>query len=52
MKLITLIENTTCSPALSCEHGLSLYLETGNRKILFDMGQSRAFADNAAALGL
>lgn len=52
MKLITLIENTTCSPALTCEHGLSLYLETGNCKILFDMGQSSAFADNAAALGV
>ena len=52
MKLITLIENTACSPSLSCEHGLSLYLETGSHKILFDMGQSSAFADNAAKLGV
>lgn len=52
MKLITLIENTTCSPDLACEHGLSLYLETGSHRILFDMGQSRAFTDNAKKLGI
>lgn len=52
MKLITLIENTTCSPTLACEHGLSLYLETGAHKILFDMGQSSAFAENAEKLGI
>ena len=52
MKLITLMENTTCSPELSCEHGLSLYIETSGQKILFDMGQSSAFADNADALGI
>ena len=52
MNLITLIENTTRSPSLVCEHGLSLYLETGGHKILFDMGQSHAFADNAKILGI
>ena len=52
MKLITLIENTTCANNLACEHGLSLYLETGDHKILFDMGQSGAFADNAEKLGV
>lgn len=52
MKLITLIENTTYSPALACEHGLSLYLETGSHRILFDMGQSGAFAENARKLGI
>ena len=51
MKLITLIENTTCTPALACEHGLSLYLETGSHRILFDMGQGPAFARNAQSLG-
>ena len=52
MKITTLIENTTCQEDLACEHGLSLYLETGAHKILFDAGQSGAFADNADKLGI
>ena len=52
MKIVTLMENTSCREDLCCEHGLSLYLETGSRKILFDAGQSAAFADNAEALGV
>ena len=52
MKLTTLIENTTLSPALTAEHGLSLYIETRGHKILFDMGQSPAFAENAETLGV
>lgn len=52
MKVITLIENSTCAEHLVCEHGLSLYLETGSHKILFDMGQSGAFSDNAEKLGV
>ena len=52
MKIITLIENTTCREDLACEHGLSLYIETGDKKILFDAGQSGAFADNAEKLGV
>ena len=52
MKIVTLMENTSCSEVLTCEHGLSLYLETENHKILFDAGQSAAFADNAEKLGI
>ena len=52
MKLVTLMENTSCRESLSCEHGLSLYIETENHKILFDAGQSSAFADNAEKLGV
>ena len=52
MKIVTLMENTSCSEVLNCEHGLSLYLETENHKILFDAGQSAAFADNAEKLGV
>lgn len=52
MKILTLTENTTSDPRLLCEHGLSLYIETGDRKILFDSGQSDAFAQNAKKLGV
>ena len=52
MKLVTLMENTTACGSLHCEHGLSLYLETGDHKILFDAGQSGAFAENAEKLGV
>jgi 7,8-dihydropterin-6-yl-methyl-4-(beta-D-ribofuranosyl)aminobenzene 5'-phosphate synthase len=52
MKIVTLMENTSCREDLCCEHGLSLYLETENRKILFDAGQSAAFADNAEKMGV
>ena len=51
MKLVTLMENTALSSEFACEHGLSLYLETDGQKILFDAGQSGAFADNAGKLG-
>ena len=52
MKIWILVENTTCCEELAAEHGLSLYLEAGSRHILFDMGQSAAFADNAEKLGI
>lgn len=52
MKIITLIENTASREDLAAEHGLSLYIETGGHKILFDAGQSAAFADNAEKLGI
>ncbi len=50
MKIVALMENTACREELSCEHGLSLYIETKDHKILFDAGQTRAFADNAQKL--
>lgn len=52
MKITTLIENTALSPALAAEHGLSLFVEANGQRILFDAGQSRAFAANAAVLGI
>ena len=52
MKITTLLENTTKRPDLSAEHGLSLYIETAEHKILFDMGQTDLFSHNAAALGI
>ena len=52
MKITMLIENTACAQGLACEHGLSLYIETKRHKILFDTGQTGAFADNAAKMGV
>jgi len=52
MKLVTLMENTARCSELFAEHGLSLYIETETHKILFDAGQSSAFADNAGKLGV
>ncbi len=52
MKITTLLENTTNRSDLQAEHGLSLYIETDSRKILFDMGQTDLFAKNAETLGI
>lgn len=52
MKIKVLTENTSVSPSLTAEHGLGLYIEANGRKLLFDSGQSGAFADNAAAMGV
>ena len=52
MKIYALMENTACEGGFSCEHGLSLYIETMGRCILFDAGQSASFADNAARVGV
>lgn len=52
MKIQVLLENTTLREDLQAEHGLSIYIETDKHKILFDMGQTTAFAENAAKLGV
>ena len=53
MRITTLIENAHGSDArLRNEHGLSLFIETKDCKLLFDLGPSHRFADNAAILGI
>lgn len=52
MKIWTLMENTASREDLAAEHGLSLYIEANGKRILFDAGQSGAFADNADKLGI
>lgn len=52
MKIYSLIENTPYSENYAAEHGLSLYIETSNHKILFDFGQTSAFAENAKKLNI
>lgn len=54
MRVTALIENETSDGCtnLQSEHGLSLLVETGGLRVLFDTGSSGAFVDNAAALGV
>ena len=52
MKVTVLTENTTKHENLTAEHGLSLFIETEKHNILFDMGQTDAFAENAQKLGV
>lgn len=52
MKITCLVENTSVKNNIIAEHGLSLLVETKEKKILFDMGQTDAFAINADRLGV
>ncbi len=52
MKITSLVDNISETPGIGSEHGLSLYIETGSHKILFDMGQGTLFAENASKLGI
>ncbi len=52
MKIKVLAENTSCNDKFLTEHGLSLYIETENNKILFDMGQTDVFVKNADILNV
>ncbi len=51
MKITALLENISeCE--LKAKHGLSLYIETKNRRILFDLGSDRTFFENAKTRGI
>ena len=52
MRITSLVENTSNEPLIGSEHGLSLYIETARHKILFDMGQTELFSQNAKKLGV
>ena len=52
MKIITLLENNSSKKELKSSHGLSLYIEVGNKKILFDIGSNNNYKKNAKILGI
>jgi 7,8-dihydropterin-6-yl-methyl-4-(beta-D-ribofuranosyl)aminobenzene 5'-phosphate synthase len=52
MRIVSLVDNVSNNKKLGCEHGLSLYVETVKHKLLFDLGASSLFAENALALGV
>ena len=49
VNITVLIENTG-DDSFVCEHGLSLFIETDNKKILLDAGSTDAFLENASEL--
>lgn len=52
MKVVTLMENTVQDSGLLKEHGLSLYVEKDNKKILIDTGKTGKFIENAKKLNI
>lgn len=52
MKLTVVTENSVLSDNLKAEHGMSMYIEKGDTKMFFDMGQFDAIKHNAKRLGI
>ena len=52
MEFVCLIENHSEDPELESEHGLSIFLDTGQYKILFDTGATGKIVDNAQLMGI
>lgn len=52
MRIITLMEDTIGQKGIPAEHGLSLYIETSQHKLLMDTGASDLTWENAKMLGI
>ena len=52
MQVTVLTENTVYKRGLFGEHGLSMLLETGGKRYLFDTGQTDVFLRNADKMKL
>lgn len=52
LKITTLCENTAGKLNVIAQHGLSLLIEVGGGKLLFDTGQSGFLMDNATHLDM
>ncbi len=52
MRFAFLMENKTNTTGIVAEHGLSVYIETEGKKILFDAGATDLFAENAKVMGI
>lgn len=52
MKVVTLLENDSPRKDLKSAHGLSMYIEANNHKILFDLGPNNYYLKNAKTLGI
>ncbi|MCK4872805.1 MAG: MBL fold metallo-hydrolase [Phycisphaerales bacterium] len=51
VRITILVENTASERGLLAEHGLSMWIETADARILFDTGQTGIAVRNAEALG-
>ena len=51
MKITILVDNEA-GQGLVAEHGLSMWMETEDMRILFDTGQGRVLQHNAQVLGI
>ncbi|MFJ3387913.1 MBL fold metallo-hydrolase [Lysinibacillus sp. NPDC086135] len=52
MKITAILENSKLDKKLTAKHGLSLYIETEQMRIIFDLGPDRSHIKNAQALGI
>lgn len=52
LRITVLVDDTVNKRDLFAEHGLSVYVELGNRKILFDTGQTTLLIENSRKLGI
>ncbi|MBP2627724.1 MAG: metallo-beta-lactamase family protein [Firmicutes bacterium] len=52
MIIKTLVENTSTSEEFNSEHGLCLHIETKKHKLLFDLGASALFVENAKKMNV
>jgi len=53
LRVTVLVDNTTLTDRYFCgEPGLSLFIESGGKKILFDTGYSGLFLENAKKMGI
>lgn len=52
MKITAILENSKSDKKLTAKHGLSLYIETEQMNIIFDLGPDHSYIKNAQALGI
>ncbi len=52
MRVVTLLDNNSLNEELRSAHGLSLYIEHNNKKILFDIGPANEYLKNAEQLNI
>lgn len=52
MVVKSLVENRGISSNWQCAHGLSLYVETANHRLLFDLGPGESIINNALEAGV
>ena len=52
IQITVLMDNNAGEPSLRTEHGLSMWIEIGDKRILWDTGQSDNVFENARKLGI